>query len=115
MADPGLYVRRFPWAAVVVAMGVGYLLVPKRKEKEAVYPNPDQLAKLIKQNRVRVETNASEGGPRGLIKNLLAMGVMAGARGGLNYIVQRFTLPSQSSIPAAAVAPSFVESSKQSA
>jgi hypothetical protein len=108
MADPGLYVRRFPWASVAVAVGVGYLLVPRKKE--VIYPDPELLAKFIKQNRVRVETKAGEAAPKGFIKNLLMVGLTSGARMGMNYMMQRFASPTQPLVRSSEPAPSFEQS-----
>jgi hypothetical protein len=94
MADMNLYVRKFPWATVALAIAAGYLLVPRRKE--VVHPDPALLAKMIKQNQVRVETNAGQSS-KGVLKNLLAMAVMSTAKIGMNYAVQRLTSTAQPS------------------
>ena len=88
MTDVGHYVRRFPWATVAIAVAVGYLLVPRKKQ--VVYPDPAQLARLIKHNQVRVETGAVESSPKSIVKGLLAMGLMTAARVGLNSFAERF-------------------------
>jgi hypothetical protein len=88
MADVGHYVRRFPWASVAIAAAVGYLLVPRKKQ--IVYPDPAQLAKLIKQKQVRVETGTVESSPKSMVKSLLAMGLMTAARVGMNSFAERF-------------------------
>jgi hypothetical protein len=87
MTDVGHYVRRFPWATVAIAAALGYLLVPRKKQ--VVYPDRDQLAKLIKQNQVRVETGAVESRPTNIVKSLLAMGLMTAARVGMNSVAER--------------------------
>lgn len=88
MTEVGHYVRRFPWATVAIAVAVGYLLVPRKKQ--VVHPDAAQLAKLIKKNQVRVETGAVESSPKSMMKSLLAMGLMTAARVGMNSFAERF-------------------------
>src|SRR5262245_42769051 len=89
MTDIGVYVRRFPWASVAIALAAGYFLVPRRKE--VIDPDPATLARLVKENQIRVETVPREHSPQGLLKSLLATGLMAVARMGMNLIVTRIT------------------------
>src|SRR5262245_4530468 len=87
MTDVGLYVRRFPWASVAVAIAVGYMLVPRRKE--VIYAEAATLADAIKKSQVRVETSATGQGSKDVIKGLAATAVMSAARMGMNYFWQR--------------------------
>ena len=48
MTSPSYYVRKFPWATLAVAAGVGYMLIPKKKQ--SVTPDMQALAELIKNN-----------------------------------------------------------------
>src|SRR6476619_7202457 len=59
MASPSFYMRKFPWATLAVAAGVGYLLVPKKKQ--VVQPDMEALAELVRKNQVKINTaKASE-------------------------------------------------------
>ena len=90
MTDIGLYVRRFPWASVAVAVAAGYLLVPRKKEI-IYHPDSDTLARLIRHDQVRVDTTTPQQSAKGMVKSLLVMGLMGAARIGMNHIVSRLT------------------------
>lgn len=87
MTDVGRYVRRFPWATVAIAAAVGYLLVPRRTQ--VVYPDPATIAKLIQDKQLKVETKPSENSVKSMAKSLLVMGLMTGARTGINLFMDR--------------------------
>jgi len=55
MASPGYFVRRFPWATMAIAAGVGYMLIPKKKQ--VVQPDMKALAELVRKNQIRVDTS----------------------------------------------------------
>ena len=90
MAKPSYYVRKFPWATLVIASAVGYLLVPKKKPP-AVSPDPETLAELIRKNQVHVETSASAKQSKGMLESLAVMGLTWAARTGLQYIGNQLT------------------------
>lgn len=87
MTDVGHYVRRFPWATVAVALAIGYLLVPKKRQR--VYPDPALLAKMIEQKQLRVEASPQESSPKSVLKSLVATGLMTAARTGMGLVAQR--------------------------
>jgi hypothetical protein len=89
MTDVGLYVRRFPWATAALALAVGYLLVPRKKQ--VVHPGPADLAKLVEQKKIRVETGAVESSSKNMIGGLVAMGLMTAAKAAMNLLAQRVT------------------------
>lgn len=88
MTNPSFYVRKFPWATLAVAAGVGYMLIPKKK-KEVVYPDPKTLAELISKNQVGVAGSTSAKESKGVVETLVMMGLTWAARTGLNYLGQR--------------------------
>jgi hypothetical protein len=89
MTDVSFYVRKFPWATMAMAAGIGYLLVPKKKQ--VVYPDPETIADLVSKNQVRVEASTAPTGSKGLVESLVVMGLTWAARTGLNYIGQQLT------------------------
>ncbi len=89
MASPSFYIRKFPWATLAVAAGVGYMLIPKKKQ--VIQPDMAALAELIKKNQLNINAaKAAEEAP-GMVKTLAVMGLTWAARAGMNYIVQQLT------------------------
>lgn len=88
MTQPSYYVKKFPWATLAVAAGVGFMLIPK-KRKEIAVPDPKMLAELIAKNQVRVEASAGAKETKGAVETLLMMGVTWAAKAGLKYIGQQ--------------------------
>jgi hypothetical protein len=54
MASPSFYIRKFPWATLAVAAGLGYILIPKKKH--VVKPDMEALAELVRKNQVNQRT-----------------------------------------------------------
>ena len=92
MTDVGLYVRRFPWATIAVAMAAGYLLVPRKRHE--FQPDPALIAKLIEQKQLRVEASPKESSPKSALKSLAVMALMTAARTGMNAVAQRLAATS---------------------
>lgn len=89
MASPAFYIRKFPWATLAVAAGVGYMLIPKKKR--IVQPDMEALAELVRKNQVNISTsNAAEESP-GMLKTLAVMGLTYAAKAGMNYLIQQLT------------------------
>jgi hypothetical protein len=89
MASPGYFVRRFPWATMAIAAGVGYLLIPKKKQ--VVQPDMEALAELVRKNQIRVDTSKAAKESRGMFQTLAMMGITWAARTGMNYMMQQLT------------------------
>lgn len=89
MTDWTFYVRRFPWAMAGLAVGAGYMLIPKKKE--IIKPDPEMLAEMVKRNQLRVEPVARDKEKPGFAKALLVMGITWAARTGMNYMGQRLS------------------------
>src|SRR6476660_478798 len=88
MASPSFYIRKFPWATLAVAAGVGYMLIPKKKQ--VVQPDMEALAELVRKNQVNINTKAAEPS-QGMMASLAVMGLSWAAKAGLNYVVQQMT------------------------
>ncbi len=88
MASPSFYIRKFPWATLAVAAGLGYMLIPKKKQ--VVQPDMEALAELVRKNRVNINTSKAEES-QGMVKALAVMGLSWAAKAGMNYIVQQMT------------------------
>jgi hypothetical protein len=102
MTDWTFYVRRFPWAVAALAAAAGFMLIPKRKQ--VIKPDPEMLAELVKNQKVRVQQVASTSDNPGFWKPLLLTAVTWAARQGINYITQQikdgaFTAKAQQSQP----------------
>jgi hypothetical protein len=83
------YVRHHPWACMVGAAALGYLVVPKRLE--ILRPDPETLADLARTNRLVVNAQSEprpRGGTTGAIFTFLATALMRGAMG---YLGQQAT------------------------
>jgi hypothetical protein len=98
MTDWTFYVRRFPWAVAAVAAAAGFMLIPKRKQ--VIKPDPEMLAELVKNKKVKVQQVASTNEKQGFIKPLLLTAVTWAARQGFQYFTQQlkdgaFTATSQ--------------------
>jgi len=89
MTDWTYYVRKFPWAVAGAAVVAGYLLVPKKRP--VIKPDPEMLAELVKQNKVKVQSTAPAPDNPGMMKSLLMMGLTWAARTGFAYMTQRIT------------------------
>jgi len=89
MASPSFYIRKFPWATLAVAAGVGYMLIPKKKQ--VVQPDMEALAKLVRKNQVNINTSKAAEQSQGMIASLAVMGLSWAAKAGLNYVVQQMT------------------------
>src|SRR6476661_4394086 len=86
MASPSFYIRKFPWATLAVAAGLGYLLIPKKRQ--VVQPDMEALAELVRKNQVNINTSkAAES--EGMVKTLAVMGLTWAAKAGMNYVVQQ--------------------------
>jgi hypothetical protein len=88
MASPSFYVRKFPWATLAIAAGVGYLLIPKKKQ--VIKPDMEALAELVRKNQVKINTAKAEES-QGMVKTLAVMGLSWAAKTGMNYIMQQMT------------------------
>jgi hypothetical protein len=87
MANPLYFIRRFPWASAGIAVAIGYLLVPKKKQ--VVTPDPEMLAELVRKEQVKVETSKAGTDTQGMLKGLVVMGLTWALRTGLTYAGQR--------------------------
>ncbi len=97
MASPSFYIRKFPWATLAVAAGVGYLLVPKRKQ--VVQPDMEALAELVRKNQVSINTSKAPAESKGAIKSLLVLGLTWAAKYGMNYVIEQMTTASKTKRP----------------
>jgi len=88
MTSPGYYVRKFPWATLAVAAGVGFMLIPKKK-KQGSTPDMQALAELIKNNSSRSPVQAEES--PGMVRTLAVMGLTWAAKAGMNYVLEQLT------------------------
>jgi hypothetical protein len=89
MASPSFYIRKFPWATLAVAAGVGYLLIPKKKR--VVQPDMDKLAELVRKHKVNINTSNASEESQGMLKTLAVMGLSYAAKAGMNYMIQQLT------------------------
>jgi hypothetical protein len=107
MADWTFYVRRFPWATAAIAAAVGFFLVPKKKE--VITPDPEELAKLVRDRQLWVETAAQQKESQGMIKSLVLMGATYAGKMAMNHIIQtlqtRHAQASEDETPAPAPSP----------
>jgi len=91
MANPMHYIRRYPWATAAVAAGIGYFLVPKKKQ--VIKPDPEMLAELIRKHQVKIgttgEATATASESQSMLKSLAVMGLTWALRTGLSYAGQR--------------------------
>jgi len=87
MTSPSFYMRKFPWATLAVAAGLGYLLIPKKKQ--FVQPDMKALAELVRKNQVKI--NTSKASEESMMKTLAVMGLSWVAKAGTNYLVQQMT------------------------
>jgi len=100
MASPSFYIRKFPWATLAVAAGVGYMLIPKKKH--VVQPDMEALAELVRKNQVNINTSKAAEESKGMIKSLAIMGLSWAAKAGMNYVVQQMTTASKATSAGAA-------------
>jgi hypothetical protein len=89
MASPMYYIRHFPWASAAVALAVGYVLVPKKKQ--VVKPDPEMLAEMVRKQQVKIDTAKVSSDKDSMLKSLVVMGLTWGLKTGLNYMTQRIT------------------------
>jgi hypothetical protein len=92
MASPSFYIRKFPWATLAVAAGVGYMLVPKKKK--VVHPDMEALAELVRKSQVNINTSKAEES-QGAVKALAVMALSWAAKAGMNYLLQQMTTASK--------------------
>jgi hypothetical protein len=89
MASPSFYIRKFPWATLAVAAGLGYMLIPKKKQ--VVQPDMKALAELVRKNQVKIDTSKASNETQGMLKSLMVMGLSYAAKSGMNYLIQQMT------------------------
>jgi len=93
MADWRFYVRRYPWACVGAAFAVGFLLVPKRSEPEALSPDVDTLLQLAKDRRLvirpRGDRHVSGGMLTRLAETAVRVVVSQAARQAGRHLIER--------------------------
>jgi hypothetical protein len=89
MASPSFYIRKFPWATLIVAAGLGYMLIPKKKQ--VVQPDMEALAELVRKNQVNINTSKAATESRGLFGSLAVMGLSWAAKAGMNHLIQQMT------------------------
>jgi len=87
MASPSFYMRKFPWATLAIAAGVGYMLIPKKKQ--VVHPDMEALAELVRKNQVQINTAKASEESQGMVKTLVVMGLTYAAKAGMNYVFQQ--------------------------
>src|SRR5690242_14929431 len=81
MASPSFYIRKFPWATLAVAAGVGYMLIPKKKQ--VVQPDMEALAELVRKHQVNINTSKASDESKGMLQTLLVMGLSYAAKQGM--------------------------------
>jgi hypothetical protein len=64
------YVRSYPWACLAGAVGLGFMLVPKRLE--VIRPDADALEELARRHRLEVQPSSTKGAPRGGLATSIA-------------------------------------------
>src|SRR4051794_7572254 len=89
MASPSFYVRKFPWATLAIAAGVGYMLIPKKKH--VIKPDMAELAELVRKNQININASKAAEEQQGMVKTLAMMGLTWAAKAGMNYVVQQMT------------------------
>lgn len=89
MASPSFYVRKFPWATLAIAAGVGYMLIPKKKQ--VIKPDMEALAELIRKNQMNINPAKAAEESQGMVKTLAVMGLTWAAKAGMNYVIQQLT------------------------
>jgi hypothetical protein len=89
MASPSFYIRKFPWATLAIAAGVGYMLIPKKKQ--VIKPDMEALAELIRKNQMNINPAKAAEESQGMVKTLAVMGLTWAAKAGMNYVIQQLT------------------------
>jgi len=89
MASPSFYIRKFPWATLAIAAGVGYMLIPKKKQ--IIKPDMEALAELVRKNQVNINAPKAAEESQGMVKTLAVMGLTWAAKAGMNYVIQQLT------------------------
>jgi hypothetical protein len=87
MTNPLYYIRHFPWTSAAVAAAIGYLLVPKKKQ--VIKPDPEMLAELVRNQKIKVDTVKAGTDSQGLLQSLVVMGLTWALRTGLAYAGQQ--------------------------
>ena len=80
MASPSFYIRKFPWATLAVAAGVGDTLIPKKK-KQVVQPDMDAPAELVRKNQVNINTTKAAEPSQGMMASTGGNGIELGGEG----------------------------------
>jgi hypothetical protein len=94
MTDWTFYVRKFPLAVAAVAAAAGFMLIPKKKS--VIKPDPEMIAELVKQKKIRIEPVAKQSADKpGIMKSLLMMGITWGARAAMAHITQQMSAAAQ--------------------
>jgi hypothetical protein len=83
MANPLYYLRRFPWASAAIAAGIGYMLVPKKKQ--IIQPDPEMLAEMFKKHQINLDPSKASPQTQSMLKSLAVMGLTWAVRTGLAY------------------------------
>jgi hypothetical protein len=81
------YVKRYPWACMRIAAGVGFFAVPARLE--IVRADAETLLELAKQDKLVVHSETTSPKSNGLAGALMALAAKAPMRGAVRYLAQR--------------------------
>jgi hypothetical protein len=96
LTDWRYYVRQFPWATAAAVAAVGFLLVPRKRERPLV--DESALAKMVAEKRVVVIPQKAESTKRSAISSIGGLVAAAAARAAMNYVTHHFA---EASRPAA--------------
>jgi hypothetical protein len=93
ITDWKFYARQFPWAVAGAAVVAGFMLVPKRKP--VIKPDPEMIAELIKQKKIKVESVTKQPDKPGMLKSLIMMGLTYAVRTAAQQFTQQMAATAQ--------------------
>jgi len=86
LSDWRYYVKNHPWACVGLAVGLGFMVAPRKRSKPG--PDTQELIALLKKYNVSVAQ--PQGASKGLVHTLIGMATPIIMRGVMNAAQQRF-------------------------
>ena len=89
LADWHYYVRQFPWATAAAVAAIGFMLVPRKRERPLV--DQAALEKMVAEKRVVVIPQEGESTKRSAFSSLGGLLAAAATKAAMNYVSHRFT------------------------
>jgi hypothetical protein len=88
LTDWRYYVRQYPWVTAAAVTAVGFMLVPRKREKPLI--DEAALQKMVAEKRVVVIPQKPTEAKKSMVGSIGALLAAAATRAAMNYVSSRF-------------------------